>query len=85
MAGEEAQKMADALTSTTYRILQLLSKEQLDISTTASKLGLSEAYVSGLVSVLEKLGLIKVNYMPGKKGIRKVCQLQVSKITLVIA
>jgi hypothetical protein len=32
ISGEEAVKVADALTATTMRMLQLLSKEPLDIS-----------------------------------------------------
>ncbi|MDQ1279105.1 MAG: hypothetical protein QG670_365 [Thermoproteota archaeon] len=82
--GEVALKVADALTSTTTRILQLLSKEKLDISTTAKRLGMSEGYISEQARILEELGLIKVNYEKGKKGIRKICQLQVSKITFLI-
>lgn len=81
---EEALKVADALTSTSFRILQLLSGERLDISTIAERLNLSQAYISVQIAQLEEARLIKVNYERGKRGIRKVCELAVGKITIVI-
>ncbi|MEM3403154.1 MAG: ArsR family transcriptional regulator [Nitrososphaeria archaeon] len=83
--GEEVFKMAQALSSrTSFRILQLLANEKLDISTIALRLDLSEAYISEEISNLEDLNLIKVSYSPGKRGIRKICELQVSKIILFL-
>ena len=84
VTGEEAFKVAEALTSTSLRVLQLLSKERLDVSTIAKRLGLSEAYISEQVRVLEELKLIKVSYGRGKRGIRKICRSAVNKITIVI-
>ena len=84
VTGEEALKVADALTSTSYRILQLLSEEALDVSTTAERLELSEAYISEQIRLLEELKLIKVSYERGKRGIRKICKSIVRKITIVI-
>ena len=83
--GEEARKVARAFSSETcYRILQLLARESLDVSTISRRLRLSEAHVSGEVSLLQDLKLIKVNYAPGKRGIRKMCELAVEKILIVI-
>lgn len=85
ITGNEALKVLQALSSgAAFKILQLISKEQLDVSTIARRLELSEAYVSEEVSRLNKLGLIKVSYAPGKRGIRKICELAVGKITIVI-
>jgi len=84
VTGEEALKVADALTSTSFRMLRLLSEERLDVSTIAERLELSEAYISEQVRVLEELKLIKVGYERGKRGIRKMCELAVEKITIVI-
>jgi predicted transcriptional regulator len=70
---EEASKMADALTSTNFKILRLLSEERLDVSTIAERLELSEAYVSEQIRTLEELNLVKVDYERGKRGIRKLC------------
>lgn len=84
VTGEDALKVADALTSTSFKMLQLLSKERLDVSTIAERLGLSEAYMSEQVRLLEELKIIEVNYERGKRGIRKMCKLAVKKITIII-
>ncbi|OGD46602.1 hypothetical protein A3K70_01695 [Candidatus Bathyarchaeota archaeon RBG_16_48_13] len=84
VAGDEALKVAEALTATTLRILRLLSNERLDVSTIAIRLGLSEAYISEQIRLLDALKMIKVSYETGKRGIRKVCQSAVSKVTIVI-
>jgi predicted transcriptional regulator len=65
-------------------LLQILSQERLDVSTIAVRLGLSEAYISEQVRVLEELKLIKVGYERGKKGIRKICESAIKVITIVI-
>lgn len=83
--GEDALKVADALTSTSFRILQLLTKKRLDVSTIAERLGLSEPYMSDQVRLLEELKIIKVSYERGKRGIRKLCELAVKKITIIIS
>jgi len=84
VSGSDAVEVADALNSTTYRILQLLSKEPLDVSTIAEKLNLSEAYVSQQIRELEGLKLIQVSYGRGKRGIRKISKLTVDRVTIVI-
>ncbi len=84
VSGSEALEVADALNSTTYRILQLISGEGLDVSTIAKRLNLSEAYVSEQIRNLEDLKLIQVTYGKGKRGIRKVCTLAVDSVTIVI-
>jgi predicted transcriptional regulator len=84
VSGDEALKVAEALNSTTLKMLQILSQERLDVSTIAVRLGLSEAYISEQVRVLEDLKLIKVGYERGKRGIRKICESAVKAITIVI-
>jgi len=84
VTGEDALKVADALNSASFRILQLISRERLDVSTIAERLGLSEAYISEQISLLEELKLIKVSYKRGKRGIRKMCESAVRKITIMI-
>ncbi len=81
---EDAFKIAEALTETTLRILRLLSQERLDVSTIALKLGLSEAYISEQIKLLEQLKLVNVSYERGRRGIRKICESAVGKITIVI-
>jgi len=84
VTGDEAVKVANALTSTSFSILQLLAKERLDVSMISERLGLSEAYISEQIRLLEELKLIKVNYERGVRGIRKMCETAVNKITIVI-
>lgn len=84
VSGSRALEVAEALTSTTLKILQLLSEEKLDISTIGLRLDLSEAYISEQVRILEELKLINVNYERGKRGIRKVCESAVKRITIII-
>jgi predicted transcriptional regulator len=84
VSGEDALEIAEALNSTTLRMLQILSQERLDVSTIATRLELSEAYISQLVRTLEDLKLIRVSYERGKRGIRKVCESAVKAITIVI-
>jgi predicted transcriptional regulator len=84
VSNEKALRVAEALTATTLRILQLLSRERLDVSTIGERLDLSEAYISEQIRVLEELKLVDVSYERGKRGIRKICQTAVKRITLVI-
>ena len=84
VSGGDALKVAEALNSTTMKMLQILSQERLDVSTIAIRLGLSEPYISEQVRLLEELKLIKVNYEKGKRGIRKVCSSAVKVITIMI-
>jgi len=84
VSGEAALKVADALNSTSLRVLQLLLREHLDISTIAQRLELSQPYVSDQVRKLQETNLIKVTYESGKRGIRKICELAVRKIVIEI-
>ena len=84
VSGDKALKVAEALTSTSMKILQLLSKERLDVSTIGLRLDLSEAYISEQIHVMEELKLVKVTYERGKRGIRKVSETAVKRVTIVL-
>jgi hypothetical protein len=84
VTGEKALQVADAMTSTSLRILQLISGNRLDVSTIAKKLDLSEPYISDQVRMLEDIKLINVGYERGKRGIRKLCELAVERVIIVI-
>jgi predicted transcriptional regulator len=84
VSGADALRVADALTATTMRMLQLLWKEPFDVSTIGKKLGLSQAYISKQVKLLEELKLLNVTYARGKRGIRKICSTTVEQVTLII-
>ncbi len=84
VSGEQALKVAEALTATTMKMLQLLWQEPLDVSTIGKKLGLSQAYISEQVKILEELKLLNITYAKGKRGIRKICSPAVEQVTLLI-
>jgi predicted transcriptional regulator len=84
VSGEEALRVAEALTATTMRLLQLLWQEPLDVTTIGKRLGLSQAYISEQVKLLEELKLLNVTYASGKRGIRKICSPAVEQVTLLI-
>ncbi len=84
VSGDDALKVAEALNATTLKMLQILTKERLDISTIAVRMGLSEAYISEQVRILEELKLINVSYKKGKRGIRKLCESSIRVITIII-
>jgi len=84
ISGAKVLEVAEALNSTTLKILQLVAKEHLDITTIAKRIGLSETYISEQVRSLEELKLTNITYERGKIGIRKVCDSTIEKIALVI-
>lgn len=84
VSGERALKVAEALTATTMKMLQLLWQESLDVSTIGKRLGLSQAYISEQVKLLEELNLLNITYAKGKRGIRKICSPAVEQVTLII-
>lgn len=59
-------------------------KERLDVSTIAERLKLSQPYVSELIRRLEETDLVKVNYERGERGVRKICELAVEKVVIVV-
>jgi predicted transcriptional regulator len=85
LTGKDALKLIEGLSSiTSFKILQLLSKENLDISSIAHEMKLSKAHISGEINRLEDLQIVTINYTPGKRGTRKVCTLAVKQISIVI-
>jgi predicted transcriptional regulator len=70
--------------NTRYRILDLLTREELDISRLAERLNQTEANVSAQVKQLEKAKLVESRYEPGDHGVRKLCKTSVKKVTIEI-
>jgi predicted transcriptional regulator len=83
VSGDDVRRVADALANgTCLRILSLLSRRSLDVSTLAEKLNLTEPTVSVNVQELQNLGLVTVTYGKGKRGIRKICRLAKDRICI---
>jgi len=84
VSGEKALAIADVVNATNLKILKLVRKEPLFISTIAKRLDFSEAFVSECVRALEDLKLVSINYERGERGIRKFCSSAVEKITIIL-
>lgn len=83
VSGDEVGPVAAVLANETcLRILSLLSKRDLDISTLAEKLNLTEPTVSVDIQELQNLGIVTVTYGKGKRGIRKICRLAKDRICI---
>lgn len=83
---EKIHRITKALsTPTRYRILTILSKDEMDISQLAQALELTEANISAQVKHLEKADLLDCRYKPGEHGVRKICRTKVSTITISLA
>lgn len=63
-------------------IIQLLSKNKLNVKEIAEKLNLSSAIVTKHIAKLEAAGLIKTDRIPGKSGIQKVSSLKIDRIEI---
>ena len=83
LSGDEVRPVAVALANETcLRILSLLSQRDLDGSTLAEKLNLTEPTVSVDIQELQNLGIVTVTYAKGKRGIRKICKLAKDRICI---
>ena len=82
VSGEKALKVADALNATTLKILKLIRKEPLSVTAIAKKLGLSEAYLSHEIQNLENLKIISTRYAKGARGVSKISESNLEKITI---
>jgi predicted transcriptional regulator len=83
LSGDQVRPVVVALANETcLRILSLLSRRSLDVSTLAEKLNLTEPTVSVDVQELQNLGLVTVTYGKGKRGIRKICKLAKDRICI---
>jgi predicted transcriptional regulator len=82
VSGEKALKLVDALNGTTLKILKLIRKEPLSVTAIANKLGLSEAYLSHEIQNLENLKIISTRYAKGARGVSKISESNLEKITI---
>ena len=80
------KRLCGALSSDSrIRILLLLSERELCIEDLSRALGTSKANVSFHVKVLEEAGLVRCRYMPGVKGVKKICWLAVDEVRIVLS
>ncbi len=78
-------KVANALANDTRaRILEMLAAGPMDLDDIAEAIGQSKANVSSQIRRLESVNIIKSTYKPGQRGIKKIVELNVDKIVMVI-
>ncbi|NPA05701.1 MAG: winged helix-turn-helix transcriptional regulator [Crenarchaeota archaeon] len=86
VVGEEyIYRVASALASPTrIRILQELLNREADIGEIAEMIGQSKANASTQVKRLEEAGLVKTEYRPGTRGVRKVVRTAVKEVRIIL-
>jgi len=83
LSGDEVGPVVAVLANDTCRrILSMLSRRSLDVSTLAEKLNLTEPTVSVDIQELQNVGLVAVTYAKGERGIRKICRLAKDRICI---
>jgi DNA-binding transcriptional ArsR family regulator len=86
VAGEEyIYRVCSALASPTrIKILRELLKKEADIGEIAEMIAQSKANASTQVRRLEEIGLVKSEYKPGVRGVRKVVRSTVREIRIIL-
>ncbi|ABM79950.1 ArsR/SmtB family transcription factor [Hyperthermus butylicus] len=87
VSGEDyIYRVCSALASPTrIRILIELLRREADIGEIADMIGQSKANASTQVRRLEEIGLVRSEYKPGVRGVRKVAKTTVREIRIVLA
>jgi len=80
---EDLLKVAEALSSRTrIEILGLIASQEMGIEDIARILGQSKANISTHVKRLEEANLVKPEYRPGQRGVKKIARLTVRRIII---
>ncbi|MFQ5831225.1 MAG: ArsR/SmtB family transcription factor [Candidatus Thorarchaeota archaeon] len=78
-------QIGKALSSPTrLKILQLLLKEELDVTCIARALRMTDANASAQVKILLDSGLLECRYEPGMHGLKKLCRNHVDSGSHII-
>jgi predicted transcriptional regulator len=81
LAGQHRAETFRALASETrMRILDLLGTRDANIAEIGSALGLAQPTVTRHMQVLEQVGLVVCEYMPGAQGMQKRCRLGADRL-----
>ncbi len=82
---EYIYRVCSALASPTrIKILQQLLTKEADIGEISELIGQSKANASTQVKRLEEIGLVKAEYKPGSRGVRKVVKTNIREIVIVL-
>lgn len=81
--GHNSVDLFKALASETrVRILELLAQNEMNINELGQVLQISQPTVTKHTQLLEQIGLIKSEYMPGVQGMQKRCRLAYDRLII---
>jgi len=83
-AGSSAETFRALASQTRLRILELLTHGDRNINEIGTELGLSQPTVTKHMQVLEQVGLVSAEYMPGVQGMQKRCRLGIERLTVLL-
>ncbi len=79
-------KVSSALASESRtKILSILKNSPADLEDIATMVNQSKANVSSQIRKLEEAGIVRSHYVPGQRGIKKVVELTINKIVMMIS
>ncbi len=82
---EYINRICNALGSPTrIKILQRLLEREADIGEISDIVGQSKANASTQVKRLEEIGLVRAEYKPGTRGVRKVVKTTIREIRIIL-
>lgn len=67
---------------TRIEIIEILAKNNMNISDLAKQLGISAAIVTRHIQKLEEAGIVKSERIPGKSGLQKIVYLAIDNIEI---
>jgi len=79
-AGTDVETFRALASETRLRILSLLAQGDRNIAEIGSALGLSQPTVTRHMQILEQVGLVASEYMPGAQGMQKRCRIAVDRV-----
>ncbi|MEC0368937.1 ArsR/SmtB family transcription factor [Paenibacillus chibensis] len=68
---------------TRIRMIEMLSKENLNIREMAQRLNMSSAMITKHVQQLEEAGILHTEHIAGKRGMQKQCTLRLDQASLI--
>jgi predicted transcriptional regulator len=78
-------RVASALANTTrLEILKKVREKEIDVGELAELIGQSKANASAQIKKLEEAELIRTKYVPGERGVKKMCHSTIRKIVLFL-
>ncbi len=78
-------RVASALAnSTRLDMLKRIRERETDVGEIAEIIGQSKANASAQIKKLEEAGLIRTKYVPGARGVKKICSSTVKRIIIYL-